>query len=98
MPNLITSLVRVELPPRALNRRQFLYTTALAAGSLALSSRAARPAKLKSANEKLDIAAIGTAGKGGDDAANFASENIVALCDVNANALAAAGKKWPQAR
>jgi predicted dehydrogenase len=97
MPNDNSSLVRVELPSRALNRRQFLYTTALAAGSLALSSRAARPTRLKSANEKLDIAAIGTAGKGGDDAANFASENIVALCDVNADALAAAAKKWPQA-
>src|ERR1700676_2437017 len=98
MPNADSSFVRVDLPPRRLNRRQFLYTTTLAAGALAVSSRAAVPAKLRSANGKLDMAAIGTAGKGGDDAANFATENIVALCDVNADALGAAAKKWPQAR
>src|SRR5881396_2799016 len=98
MPNVNASFVRLERRPRALNRRQFLYATSLAAGSLALRSHAAAPARLKSPNAKLDMAAIGTAGKGGDDAANFAGENIVALCDVNADALAAAAKRWPQAR
>ncbi|HZQ48428.1 MAG TPA: twin-arginine translocation signal domain-containing protein, partial [Verrucomicrobiae bacterium] len=57
--------VRIELPRRALNRRQFIYTTALAASSLALSASAAsRVTRLKSPNEKLDVGIIGTGGKG----------------------------------
>jgi predicted dehydrogenase len=77
-----------------------LYTTTLAASSLALAGCAAPQVSRKSPNEKLDVAVIGTAGKGGDDANNFAAlgENIVAICDVDANNLAEAGKKWPKAR
>src|ERR1035441_2716326 len=92
------NLTRVELPQRGLSRRQFLYATALTAGSLAVAGCAAPRARLKSANDKLDVGIIGTGGKGADDAPNFASENIVALCDVDANALAEAGKRWPNAR
>jgi len=91
-------LVRLELPQRTLSRRRFIYTTTLAASSLAASSYAASQARVKSPNEKLNMGAIGTAGKGGDDAANCAGENIVALCDVDSNALAAAAKRWPKAR
>lgn len=90
--------VRLEISTRGLSRRHFIYSTAIAAGSLALAGCVVPPVKYKSPNEKLDMAAIGTAGKGGDDAANFSGENIVALCDVDANNLAAAGKKWPSAR
>ena len=90
--------VRVELSRHSLNRRQFIYTTTLAASALTASSYAAPRAKLKSPNEKLDIGAIGAGGKGGDDARNCASENIVAICDVDANVLAAAAKTWPKAR
>ena len=92
------NLTRVELPQRGLSRRQFLYATALTASSLAVAGCAAPRARLKSANDKLDVGIIGTGGKGADDAPNFASENIVALCDVDANALAEAGKRWPNAR
>lgn len=35
------------------------------------------------ANEKLDIALIGGGGQGGSNAANVASENVVAICDVD---------------
>ena len=89
---------RVELSRRSLSRRQFIYTTALAASSLAATSYAAPRAKVKSPNQKLDIGAIGAGGKGGDDARNCASENIVAVCDVDANVLAAAARTWPKAR
>ena len=89
---------RIELPPRALNRRQFIYTTALAAGSLAVSSHAVPGASRKSTNEKLDVGIIGYGGKGVVDAASFAGENIVALCEVDADALARAAVKWPKAR
>ena len=89
---------RIALPQRALNRRQFLYTTALTAGSLALSASAIPATKLKSPNEKLDVGVIGAGGRGGDDAGNFTAENIVAVCDVNADVLADAGKRWPKAK
>ena len=89
--------VRIELPQRALNRRQFLYATALTAGSLALSASAAPPKKLKSPNDKLDFGVIGAAGRGGDDANGVSGENIVAVCDVDTNVLDAAGKRWPKA-
>src|SRR5208337_5021778 len=100
MPNFNSDfkLTRVELPQRGLSRRQFLYVTALTAGSLAVAGCAAPQTKLKSANDKLDVGIIGTGGKGADDAPNFAGENIIALCDVDANALAEAGKRWPKAR
>lgn len=90
--------IRIELPQRALNRRQFIYTAALTASSLALSASAATPAKLKSPNEKLDFGVIGAAGRGGDDANAVSGENIVAVCDVDTNVLAGAGKRWPKAR
>jgi predicted dehydrogenase len=49
------------------------------------------------ANGKLNIAVIGVAGRGGDDLAGVASQNIVGLCDVNANHLAKAAAKFPAA-
>ncbi len=89
---------RIELPRRGLNRRQFIYTTALTASSLAISASAVSKAQFKSPNEKLDFAVIGAAGRGGDDAGNFAGENIVAVCDVDSNVLADVGRRWPKAR
>ena len=91
--------VRQELPTRSLSRRHFIYTTALAAGSLALTSRAVPRLGYKSPNEKLDVAIIGCGGKGQVDSTNIANagENIVALCDVDAKALAKAALKWPKA-
>src|SRR5580692_7434962 len=96
--NSVSKPRRIELPRRALNRRQFIYTTALTASSLALAASAATPARLKSPKEKLDFGVIGAAGRGGDDANGVSGENIVAVCDVDANNLADAGKRWPKAR
>src|SRR3954470_9888581 len=90
--------VRIELPNRGLSRRQFIYTTALAASSIALSSYAAPRVKFKSPNEKLDVGVIGAGGKGVVDSNGLSSENIVALCDVDSDTLAKAAKKWPNAR
>src|SRR2546428_8276982 len=63
-----------------LSRRQFIYASALAAGGLALTGCAgtARPRKV-SANDKLNIACIGAAGKGASDTDCCNSDNIVAL-------------------
>jgi predicted dehydrogenase len=81
-----------------LNRRQFIYTAAMAASSLAVSSAGARAARLKSPNSKLDVGIIGVTGKGAVDSKGLSTENIVALCDVDADKLLIAAKKWPDAR
>jgi predicted dehydrogenase len=79
-----------------LTRRRFLARAGLAAGGLLTA-----PAFLRAlgANEKLTIAAIGVGGQGAGNLANVAAGNdIVALCDVNADNLGRAAKKHPQAR
>jgi hypothetical protein len=60
----------------------------------------AAPALLpgRNLNEKLNIAVIGAGGRGGSDTQAVATENIVALCDVDEGRLAKAGEKYPQAR
>src|SRR5580658_9378257 len=91
-------VVRTEHPALQINRRHFIYTTALAAGGLAagLPALLAR-ANYKSPNGKLDIAGIGTNGRAAEDLRGVSGENIVALCDVDSNSLAAALKKYPGA-
>ncbi len=49
-------------------------------------------------NDKVNIAIIGTGGRGGANMSGVASENIVALCDVNEPSLNAAGERFPAAR
>src|SRR3954465_11118090 len=80
---------------KPISRRRFLNSVGIsAAGALAF------PAILRSAspNEKLNIAIIGSGGRGGSNLHDVASENIVALCDVNEKNLSAAASKFPQAR
>ncbi len=77
------------------SRRTFLRGAALAATAAAGLPAIARGA---GPNEKLNIAIIGAGGRGGGNLESVASENIVALCDVNAKALAAAAAKFPKAR
>ena len=82
---------------RRLKRRTFLKTTAAAAGLTVLggSFRSAAYA----ANEKLNCACIGAAGRGGVHVEVAArAENLVALCDVDEGRLAGAAKKNPQAK
>jgi predicted dehydrogenase len=79
------------------NRRTFLtQTAALGAGFTILKSGILQAGN--SPNEKLNIAAIGVGGRGADDLNEVKNENIVALCDVKEENLAAAAKKFPQAK
>ena len=50
----------------------------------------------KSYNEKLNIACIGVGGRGADDVNACASENIVALCDVDDNRAARTFAHFPK--
>ncbi len=80
------------------DRREFIKTTSLAAGVLAFGA----PALLRgqNLNSKLNIACIGIGGKGRSDTDACASENIVALCDVDSGSTAyeTQTKKYPSAK
>ena len=77
------------------SRRQFLKVSTAAASALFAAPAIVRGTNL---NEKLDIAIIGCGGRGAANLQGVSGENIVALCDVNAAAVEAAAKSYPQAR
>ena len=81
---------------RVVSRRTFLRSSAVLAGTVTLGA----PAVLhgQNLNERLNIAIIGTGGRGGGNLDAVKSENIVALCDVNEASLAPAAAKYPKAR
>src|SRR4051812_3797830 len=81
-----------------LTRRAFLQRAALGtAGLITARSAFARGGK-PSPNEKLNLAVIGVAHRGGENLKEVTSENIVALCDVDDKFLAAAAQKFPGAK
>jgi predicted dehydrogenase len=77
--------------PLPLSRRRFIAGLLASATTPALLSA-------RSPSEKLDIAVIGCGGRGASNLESVRSQNIVALCDVNRQALEAAGSKHPAAR
>ena len=67
-----------------ISRREFIGTAATAAAGLTiLPSRFAGGSKLPAPSDKLNIAGVGVGGMGRTNLKNMASENIVALCDVD---------------
>jgi predicted dehydrogenase len=82
---------------RPLSRRRFLARSAQAVVTTKLLSYAG-PAWAVSPNEKLNIAAIGTANQARYDLDNVAHENIVALCDVDEVFLNQAGQTYTGAK
>ncbi|MEX2381797.1 MAG: Gfo/Idh/MocA family oxidoreductase [Opitutales bacterium] len=84
----------------SITRRKFFEKSGLAGlagvGLLAASHRV-RANTASSANERLNIAVIGVANRGNANLNNVASQNIVALCDVDATYLAGAAERFPQA-
>ena len=82
------------------SRRTFLVATAASAGAMVLPScQIARPARPKKPlDQKLRLMVVGVAGRGGDNLAGVASEDITILCDVDRRHLEAAGKNFPNAR
>ena len=83
------------MPNSSLSRRRFLSLSATVGAGLF-----AAPAFLRSQspNSKLNIALIGVGGKGTDNYNGVKSENIVALCDVDAKSLAQAAEGSPAAQ
>ena len=64
---------------------------------MAASSGGLAPGKSSSPNEKLDIAVVGVSRRGGANLGGVRSQNIVALCDVDANLLDKAARGFPKA-
>lgn len=82
---------------RRITRRDLLKGAAVGGVSF-LFLRDSRLAFATEANDKLNIAIIGCGGKGRSNMDSVANQNIVALCDVDANPLAEAAKKHPNAK
>ncbi|HEY4415738.1 MAG TPA: Gfo/Idh/MocA family oxidoreductase [Verrucomicrobiae bacterium] len=82
--------------PTSFTRRDFIKTTSLAAGAVAFGV----PTLLRAQNlnSKLNIATIGAGGKGASDTDCLNTENIFALCDVDAHHCADQLKKYPNAK
>ena len=79
----------------ATSRRSFLRAAGSAATAFTILQ--AGSARTYAANEKLNIASVGAGGRAAGDIQAVASENIVALCDVDATRAAGMFKRFPQA-
>ncbi|MBN8734490.1 MAG: Gfo/Idh/MocA family oxidoreductase, partial [Acidobacteria bacterium] len=88
------------MPSSSPSRRHFflgpLFTAAIPAAGFGTSASLTRLG-YKSPNELLNIAAIGAGGKGNSDLAGCATENIVALCDVDDRRASRPYAKYPRA-
>jgi len=79
-----------------LTRRHFIKSSLIGSGVILGAPYIMRSAE--SPNNKLNIAIIGAGGKGSSDTDSVASENIVALCDIDDKVLDARGAKYPGAK
>lgn len=85
------------MPSTLFTRRQFISTTAIAGAAMFAGCATHRPRRI-SATEKLNIGVVGAMGKGQSDTDLCASENIVALCDVDSSRAGSQLKKYPGAK
>ena len=89
----------IELPqPTTVSRRRFLAASAALASFTILPRHVLGRGGQASPNNKLNIAGVGIGGQGGNDIKEFASENIVALCDVDARHAAHVFEQYPNAK
>lgn len=85
----------------ALNRRQFLKTSALSAAATCVSGFASPyVARANNASSKLNIAVIGIGGRGAGNINELPHDlvNIAALCDVDEKTLESQGAKYKDAK
>ncbi|MEE8452469.1 MAG: Gfo/Idh/MocA family oxidoreductase [Thermoguttaceae bacterium] len=83
---------------QGLNRRRFLAGTTAAATLTIIPRHVLGTPQQPSANNKLNIASVGVGGMGSGDVRRVPTENIVAICDVDANHAANAAKNFPDAK
>ena len=80
-----------------MHRRQMLKTTAAVGAGFWIAASGATRAK-DSPNEKLNLAFVGVGGRGGDNLKELASQNVVALCDVDDQRAGKAYEQHPHAK
>jgi len=87
-----------SLKVSSLTRRDFLRRTSLAAGTAALTFPYV--GRVLGANDRINVACIGVGGKGDSDSTGAAEcgGSIVAICDVDKNALDKKGQQFPKAK
>src|SRR5579872_3484566 len=78
-------------------RRQFLHASIAAGAAVALAPQRSCAQQIKGANGKLNLGIVGVNNRGGDNLNGVQGENIVALCDIDDNYLAAAKQRFPMA-
>jgi predicted dehydrogenase len=78
------------------NRRGFLKSAAATASTFTILK--AGSARTYAANEKLNIVSIGAGGRAAADIQAVASQNIIALCDVDQNRAASMFDRFPDAK
>src|SRR4030042_5752230 len=88
---------RFVMSGNKMKRRPFLKQSAVIGAGLVVAKSGILRAG-QSPNEKLNIAVLGVGGRGGGNMNDVRSENIVALCDVNAKNLASAASQFPDAK
>src|SRR6266850_4490049 len=91
----------------AITRRHFLSNSTRAASTLAMANLITRPFRAQaeprrlSANDKLNVAFIGVAGRGGNNLSEILQAedvNVAALCDVDEKNLNSVGAHYPSAK
>ncbi|MHC4192792.1 MAG: Gfo/Idh/MocA family protein, partial [Planctomycetota bacterium] len=83
---------------RHISRRDFLASTAAVAAFTIVPRHVLGGPGRTAPSEKLNIAAIGSGGKGRGDIGGVRSENIVALCDVDDKKAADTFNDFPKAK
>ncbi|MDB6121876.1 MAG: putative dehydrogenase [Pedosphaera sp.] len=89
---------------KSLSRREFLSTSTLVAAGFwfgignASGKQENLITKQLSPNNRLNIGIIGTANRAQSNIAGVSSQNIVAVCDIDDNYLAAASQRFPDAK
>lgn len=86
-----------QLPLHGISRRRFLASSATAMGSCLIVPRHVIGQGRTPPSEKLNLAGVGVGGQGASDLHEMRSENIVALCDVDAAYAARTFQEYPRA-
>ena len=81
-----------------LSRRDFISAAAAATAFTIVPRHVLAGAGSTPPSEKLNIAGIGVGGRGADNLPAISTENIVALCDVDAKQADATFKRFPKAK
>jgi len=81
-----------------ISRRAFVGAAATAAAFVVVPRHVLGGAGRTPPSGKLSIAAVGAGGRGADNLAGLSGENIVALCDVDANRVATASRRYGRAK